>query len=1273
MCTDTIFQNVDCTLQANTRNELERKSTGFPAECKEKWMRSGTTCSDTRGRLGRMSHSSACLFLCLLSVAVSSTAIDIPAQVEQLPTITDCSSGTLLAFPLDEDFTIKCEAKGNPPPTFRWTKDGKPYNPSHDPRVLMEPHSGTFTVRNNGSISSFHGKYRCSASNEQGTAISEEIHFIVPRIPKFPNENTAPEEVEEGDPVVLQCNPPEGIPPLHIYWMTNDLVHIPQDERVSIGLDGNLYFANTEEEDSRSDYYCFAAFTSMRVIVQKNAMTLTVNTIKHSNSSQSPHAASTGANFLKERRPKMLLPRDSLSTVVIIKGSSLVLQCIAEGLPTPKLHWLKVGGDLPWDRAAIENHGKILKITEVSEDDQGTYHCTASNYLATAQHEFHVSVEAPPQWKKEPQSNAYSVGSKAILFCEATGWPEPEIRWKVNGIPIEAVELSPNHRVLPGEVSITNLQVKDSAVYQCEAVNKHGTILASANIDVLNIAPLLLTNDSKEYFAVSRTKVLLSCDVFSFPTAVISWTREESATPLHGHRFLTHDNGTLEIINTRKEDSGVYTCWVTNALGKSAITAILEIRGATQATINPEHPHTLRNHAVKLRCRTEVDPHLRKSLKLAWKKDGEELELEETEPRRIIIEADTLTILSVTSEDQGLYSCIASTSLDHTTAESQLVVLDVPDTPSNIHLSEKRNQSVQLSWKAGNSHNSPTKEFIIEYEESKWEAGKWQILTRVPGNETSADLLLTPALKYQFRVSAVNAVGRSQHSKASERYDVPPAAPDKNPDNIHVDADKPDEMIVKWEPLKPAEHNGPGLQYRVLWRQKGKQDDWEEEYTKRHWFIVKNTPTYVPYDIKVQAVNQLGFAPEPDVFTEYSGEDTPDAAPVNVAVQVLNSTLIKVTWGGIHQDRVRGHLGGYKVNWWKVRSLLDGKKHHLEKRFLTFAGERDWGMVPALEPFSDYQLSVTAFNTRGEGPASPVLAFQTPEGVPDHPRFLQIHSFEEDSVTLTWAPPKKPNGILRGYLLQHQIINDTDEIGVLNSINITNSSLVSWRISNLDSSTKYKFYLQACTSAGCGRATTEEGLTVPQASKEIWKVSEAGNAAHTFRPVEVQEPGSDYTIHLVTKNWVDNGSIFEDVIETRGRAYAEVHDGISTQGWFIGLMCAIALLTLVLLIACFVQRNKGGKYSVKEKEDLHPDLESQSIKDETFGDYSDSDEKPLKGSLESLGGEIKASVSGDSLVDYGDGDHGQFNEDGSFIGAYTGSKEKGTVDVNGSSTFPIHA
>ncbi|XP_077677280.1 neural cell adhesion molecule L1-like protein isoform X3 [Eretmochelys imbricata] len=1159
-----------------------------------------------------------CLLFFVLNLA---EGIEIPLSVAQVPTITD-QSMTQVAYPFDEDFTIKCEAKGNPQPTFNWTKDEKPFSLLSDPRIVASRNSGTFVIQNQGIIADFQGKYRCYASNELGTAMSEEIEIIVPSVPKFPKEKIEPIEVEYGDAVVLHCNPPRGIPPLHIYWMNIDLQHIPQDERVSMSLKGDLYFANVEENDSRSDYCCFAAFPRLRTIVQKMPMTLMVTRIKHTNDSSSPNAAVTKANFIKERKPKILIPPESSgssSSVTVIKGGVLLLECIAEGLPTPHLNWIKAGRDLPKDRAVTESFGKVLKIEQVSAADEGTYECTASNSMGRVKHEFQVHVEEPPQWIKKPTSDVYSIKSTALLLCEATGKPEPTIKWKRNGIPID--KRTYRGRVSAGEISITNLQLQDSAVYQCEATNKHGAILATANVNVLNIAPLVLTSDSEDYATVVGFNAFLHCQVFASPPAVITWMRDDSTMPLEGLRYTVYENGTLEIRETKKEDSGSYTCWVTNLVGKSAITANLGIRDATKLVVTPENPQVLKSHSVLLKCQSEYDSHLKQSFKLSWRKDGDELQINSTEDGRIITEMDTLFISSVTLEDQGVYTCVASTSLDSVTAESQLIVLDVPDPPEELLLSEKQNRSVRLSWKAGDSHNSPIYESIVEFEVNRWEPGKWQELTRIPGNNTTVVLSLAPYMNSQFRVISVNDVGRSKASASSARYETPPTAPDKNPENIRVEASEPNEMVMKWEPLKPMEQNGPGLEYKVSWRQQGVETDWNEEAVKKHSLTLRNTPTFVPYDIKVQAVNNFGSGPEPNVTTGYSGEDIPDAAPSSVMVEVMNSTLVKAIWSSIPRDRVRGHLKGYKVIWWKIRSLLDGKHHHPDKHFLTFTGDRNYGMIPGLEPFSEFHLTVLAFNAKGSGPESFPTVFQTPEGVPEQPRFLRLLNEDKDSVTLSWGLPRKPNGFLTGYILQYQIINETDEIGALNDVNITNPSTFSWRISNLSSSTKYKFYVRACTIKGCGKPITEEGLTMTEGT------------------------------------------------------YAGIYEGISTQGWFIGLMCAIALLTLLLLTMCFVKRNKGGKYSVKEKEDLHPDPEAQSIKDEIFGEYSDSDEKPLKGSLQSLNGDIKATESADSLVDYGEGDQGMFNEDGSFIGAYAGSKEKGSVESTGSSTatFPLHA
>ncbi|XP_017685381.1 PREDICTED: neural cell adhesion molecule L1-like protein isoform X2 [Lepidothrix coronata] len=1196
------------------------------------------------------------LFFFVLSLAA---AIEIPLSVSQLPTITE-QSHTQVAYPFDEDFTIKCEARGNPHPTFNWTKDGKPFDLLSDPRIVTSNNSGTFVIQNRGIINNFQGKYRCFASNVLGTAMSEEIELIVPSVPKFPKEKIEPLDVEHGDSVILHCNPPKGIPPLHIYWMNIDLQHIPQDERVSMSLKGDLYFANVEENDSRSDYCCFAAFPRLRTIVQKMPMTLKVSR----------------SNFIKERKPKLLIPPESAgssSSVTVIKGGVLLLECIAEGLPTPHLSWVKVTGNMPKDEPETENFGKILKIDQVSAADEGTYQCTASNPMGRAKHEFHVHVEEPPQWLKKPEGGVYSVGTNLVLLCEAIGNPEPSIQWKLNGMPIDSRTF--RGRISTREISLTNLQLQDSAVFQCEATNKHGTILASANVNVLNIAPLILTSDGENYATVVGYSAFLHCDIFASPAADVRWTKDDSIEPLSTFRYELNKNGTLEIKDTKKEDSGSYACWAANSVGKRAITANLDIRDATKLVVTPKNPRVLKSHSILLKCQAEYDSHLKHSFKLSWRKDGDELPVNSTEGGRMILDRDTLFISSVLLEDQGVYTCVGSTSLDSATAESRLIVLDVPDPPEDLQLSENQNRSVRLSWRAGSSHNSPVNESIIEFEENRWEPGRWQELTRIPGDDTTALLSLAPYVNYQFRVVSVNAVGRSQPSKPSLRYSTPPAAPDKNPENIRVEASEPNEMVMKWEPLKPVERNGPGLEYKVSWRQRGVRTDWNEETVKKHSLTVRNTPTFVPYEIKVQAVNNLGSGPEPNVTIGYSGEDFPDAAPSGVSVDVVNSTLVKVFWFGIPRDRVRGHLRGYKVSWWKTKSMLDGKRHHPEKHFLTFVGDRNYGMIPGLDPFSEFRLTVLAYNSRGDGPESSPVVFETPEGVPEQPRFLRILNFDKDSVTLSWGLPRKANGHLTGYILQYQIINETHEVGPMSDVSVTNRSTLSWRLSGLSPSTKYKFYVKACTAKGCGKPVTEEGLTVAQGSKGTGRISDAVKPTQKFHPIEALEPGTEYTVRLVTKNWVDNNSIFEDVIETRGRAYAGIYDGISTQGWFIGLMCAIALLTLLLLTICFVRRNKGGKYSVKEKEDLHPDPEAQSIKDEIFGEYSDSDEKPLKGSLQSLNGDIKATESADSLVDYGEGEHGMFNEDGSFIGAYSGSKEKGSVESTGSSTatFPLHA
>ncbi|XP_035863866.1 neural cell adhesion molecule L1-like protein isoform X13 [Sander lucioperca] len=1133
----------------------------------------------------------------LLALTSTATGLNIPLEVEQPPTIITHTAGPIIALPFDNTITIRCEARGNPPPEYRWTKDGKYFIPPHE-----TDHTDGTLVLPIKHLEQYRGKYRCYTSNKLGTAMTEEIELKVPSVPKFPKEYNFPIVVKEGEPITLECNPPEGVAPRQIYWMTLGLEHIEQDERVSMGIDGNLYFSNALLKDSRQDYCCFAAFSKIRTIAQKTAMAVVVKSLKRGNESADSDNATEAPAV---RIPGLLLPSGVQTEKVLLKGEHLQLECIPQGYPTPKISWMKMGDSLP-PRTKYDNFGKLLSLSDVDERDAGKYLCKAQNSAGEAVHYFDVIVEEPPKWLTEPPPSQLTViGSDVYIKCSVSGKPQPEITWRRNG---EFFRDDPenNRRVLDDTVVLHNARPEDSAVYQCEASNSHGSVLANINIMVINMAPRILTRDNQKYAVVLGGDVIMNCSVFSSPPSKSSWSNDEKA--IEGERFLAL-SGYLQIIGAEKNDSGEYVCVASNTEGKSAVTAYLDVKDPTKIVIPPQDVQIISGTTAQLMCQAEYDKSLRGAFEVVWRKDGEEIPLSFEENSRYFVDDNMLQIMNVNQSDQGIYTCIARTSLDEDNATALLTVLDIPDAPKNVKISELKSlRNVHLSWIPGSDHNSSVTEFIVEYEENQWDPGRWKELQKVPGNQATAELSLRGHLNYQFRVYAVNAVGPGPPSEPTERYQTPPAAPERNPENIKIQGHLPHQMDISWEPLLPIEHNGPGLEYKVSYRKLGVEDDWREHLVKRHSFVVKNTSTFVPYEIKIQSRNSHGWGPDPKVVTGYSGEDVPTAEPRDVAVEVINTTVLRVSWTPAPPATVRGHLGGYDVHWSRKRSLLNPNKILEERQTLSFPGKRTHAIVPGLKPFSEYRLTVSVFNKKGNGPNSDPVTFNTPEGVPAQLPILTASNAQKDSILLVWGPPLETNGILTGYLLQYHLINETTlEVVDSQEKNITEADTTQWQVQGLEEGRLYRFHLSACTRAGCGPALAQESSTVAQA-----------------------------------------------------RAAGQRSD-FSTQGWFIGTMCAVALLTLVTLMACFVRRNKGGKYAVKEKEDLHPDVESQGMNDDTFCEYSDSEEKPLKGSsLCSLNDALGDSISRDSLVDYADGGR-EFNEDGSFIGEYSGHKHGGSV------------
>uniref|UniRef100_V9K8B2 Neuronal cell adhesion molecule n=1 Tax=Callorhinchus milii TaxID=7868 RepID=V9K8B2_CALMI len=1154
------------------------------------------------GRKGSPGSSWVSLVLLLVHL---SAALEVPLdpkilqELSQPPTITRQSPKDYVIDPRD-NIVIQCEAKGKPPPSFSWTRNGTHFDIDKDSRVIMKPNSGTLVIDivGGGKAEAYEGEYQCTARNDRGTAVSNKIVIRQSRSPMWAKEKIEPIIVQEGVALVLRCDPPAGLPPPIIFWMDSLMRRFPQNERVSQGLNGDLYFSNVLPNDSRSDYICYARFNHTQTIQQKQPISVRVLT-------NSPAG---------ERKPSILSPKGTRSNKMVLRGQILYLECIAEGLPTPVIRWNKEGGELPSNRAFQINYKKTLKIIDVSEADSGRYQCTAKNKMGTNKHTISVTVKAAPYWINEPKNLVLAPGEDGTIICRANGNPKPAVQWLVNGFPIESAPSDVSRQLMDDTIMFTKVQVSTSAVYQCNASNQHGYLLANAFVNVLAEPPRMLSFSDQVYQVIANKPAWLDCAFFGSPIPKIQWFKDGHGSILYGDSYIFHDNGTVEIIIAQKNNSGTYTCIATNTLGVAHNQAFLEVKDPTTIIKQPEYQSVEKLGTAVFECQVKHDPTLLPII--IWLKNGEEL----PDDSRHQVFGDTLTVLHVTEEDQGSYTCIVNTTLDVNSATAALTVLDRPDPPSDLELTSPLDRSVQLSWIPGDEHNSPISHFIIEYEEDQFEPGAWHHLVEVEGTKSTAQLKLSPYVNYQFRVIAVNPIGSSEPSLPSEHYFTQPAAPEDNPSNVQGMGTDPNNLVITWKPLKGIQHNGAGLTYKVSWRQKDVDDEWTSVMVANvSKYIVSGTPTFSPYDLKVQAFNSLGAAPEPQAVTGYSGEDLPLLAPTSVRQHVVNSTLAKVHWNPVPPESVLGFLKGYKIYYWKERSLIKQSRHHPEVKILTFSGDKNHGMVPGLDPFSVYKLNVRVFNGKGVGPPSDNVVVQTPEGVPSSPEFLKITSPTLDSLTLQWGPPVHPNGILKGYILKYQPINSTHELGPLVEITIPADNETSWTLKDLNYSTRYKFYLNAYTAVGPGSKITEEAITVM-------------DEAMASRQVD-----------------------------------------IATQGWFIGLMCAIALLILILLIVCFIKRNKGGKYPVKEKEDAHADPEIQPMKEDdgAFGEYSDTeDHKPLKGSRTSSDGTVKKGESDDSLVDYGEGGEGQFNEDGSFIGQYSGKKEKEAVEGNESSEAP---
>uniref|UniRef100_A0A8C4GTF8 Neurofascin n=1 Tax=Dicentrarchus labrax TaxID=13489 RepID=A0A8C4GTF8_DICLA len=964
-----------------------------------------------------------------------------------------------------DTMVIECEAKGNPHPIFSWRRNGKYYNVARDPQASMRRRSGTLDIYAWNNPEQYEAEYQCIASNEYGSAYSNKIILrLYSKItPVWPREILEPVVISAGLPLVLSCDPPPGPPKPETYWMSSCKClsrPVRQDRRVSMGVNGDLYFSNVLFNDSATDYCCNARFPYKNVIQQKMPVVVKVLTTR----------------TVAEAAPTWLSPTGSSSSILVLQGEELLLECIAAGVPTPHITWTKDGDALVVrSPMKVKNFNKMIQIPKATFDDAGEYSCSATNKIGYIEHTITVRVKAAPFWLEKPANLVLAPEENGHLVCRSDGVPRPTISWFIDGEPIETATPQPNRQVSGDTLTLRSVTAANNGVYQCNASNEYGYLLANAFVNVLHAIPRILGPRNELFKVIEGSNTFLDCRYFGSPVPELRWSKYGQGN-LEGNRFKIHSNGTLEIKRIRVEDQGTYLCIVSNVAGRDESQVRVEVKEPTLIVTRPQSMKVIRGTDVRFECSVKAD--VTTPVTTTWMK-GKKISLDES----------NLVISNVNRGDEGNYTCVIKSELDQKSASARLMVMDRPEPPTNLELSDPYERSVRLSWVPGDSNHNPITDYLVQYDDDDWLPGKWRNLSLYPGNLNSVILHLTPFTYYEFRVIAINEIGMSRPSRPSKRFQSSGAPPDIIPKNLKGVGTWRNNMEISWEPLTYREWNGPHLKYLVWWKRKDSREDWRNATTKWLKYYIYDADTFTPYELKVQAVNDFGLGPESPVVIGYSGEDLPSAP------------------------------GSFRI-----------QQRHL------------------------------------------------------------------DSIYVGWDMPPEPNGIITGYSLKYQT-GTGEEL----QVEEFPPNVTSFSVRRYDRYTRYRFSVAARTRIGIGEWHTEESP------------------------------------HYTTES-----NFLLDQVD------------ISTQGWFIGIMCAVALIVLILLIVCFIKRSRGGKYPVREKKDIS--LEPVDDKDQEGSfDYRE-EERGLQRGQPSMEAMMKRSDSDDSLVDYGEGGEIQFNEDGSFIGQYTGTR-----------------
>ncbi|KAM9220011.1 neural cell adhesion molecule 1 isoform 19-T19 [Dugong dugon] len=195
---------------------------------------------------------------------------------------------------------------------------------------------------------------------------------------------------------------------------------------------------------------------------------------------------------------------------------------------------------------------------------------------------FLLATAAKPKITYVENQTAMELEEQVTLTCEASGDPIPSITWRTSTRNISSEEKTlDGHMVVRSHARVSSLTLKsiqytDAGEYICTASNTIGQDSQSMYLEV-QYAPKL--QGSVAVYTWEGNQVNITCEVFAYPSATISWFRDGQLLPSSNYSNIKIYNmpsaSYLEVTPDSENDFGNYNCTAVNRIGQESLEFIL--------------------------------------------------------------------------------------------------------------------------------------------------------------------------------------------------------------------------------------------------------------------------------------------------------------------------------------------------------------------------------------------------------------------------------------------------------------------------------------------------------------------------------------------------------------------------------------------------------------------------------------------------------------------------------------------------------------------------